>query len=64
MDLPVGLLFGERTLDIGGYDPLLRIARWLLSSLWRVEDTQIWLSDLAHAILARWCYRAIQPRYT
>ncbi|MGG7377436.1 hypothetical protein ACQ7B2_01090, partial [Escherichia coli] len=57
VDLPVGLLFGERTLGIGWYEPLLGIAGWLLYSLWRVEDTHIWHSELAHALLARWFYR-------
>jgi hypothetical protein len=57
VDLPVGLLFGERTLGIGWYEPLLGIAGWLLYSLWRVEDTHIWHSELAHALLARWVYR-------
>jgi hypothetical protein len=53
----VGLLFGERTLGLGWYEPLLGIAGWLLYSLWRVEDTHVWHSELAHALLARWVYR-------
>jgi hypothetical protein len=57
VDLPVGLLVGERTLGLGWPEPRLGIAGWLLYSLWRVADTHIWHSDLAHAILARWFYR-------
>jgi hypothetical protein len=57
LDLPVALLFGERTLGIGWYEPLLGIASWLLYSLWRVRDTHIWHSELAHAILSKLLYR-------
>jgi hypothetical protein len=57
VDQPVGILFGERTLGLGWYAPLLGIASWVLYSLWRVETTHIWHSDLAHAILGRWFYR-------
>jgi hypothetical protein len=57
VDLPVGLLFGERTLGIGWYEPLLGIASWLLCSMWRVADTHIWHSELAHATLGGWLYR-------
>jgi hypothetical protein len=57
IDQPVGMLVGEPTLGLGWYSPLLGIAAWLLYSLWRVESTHIWHSDLAHAILARWFYR-------
>ena len=57
IDRPVGLLFSERTLGIGWYEPLLGIAGWLVYSLWRVEDTHIWQSELAHALLGRWFYR-------
>jgi hypothetical protein len=53
VDQPVGMLLGERTLGLGWYSPLLGIASWLLYSLWRVENTHIWHSELAHAILAR-----------
>ena len=38
VDVPIGLLFGQRTLGLGWYEPLLGIASWLLYSLWRVED--------------------------
>jgi hypothetical protein len=57
LDLLVGLLFNERTLGIGWYEPLLGIAMWVVYSLWRVEDTHIWHSELAHALLSRWFYR-------
>jgi hypothetical protein len=57
VDQPVGMLFGERTLGLGWYSPLLGVASWLLYSLWRVANTHIWHSELAQAILARWFYR-------
>ena len=57
VDEPVGMLVGEPTLGLGWYSPLLGISSWLLYSLWRVETTHIWQSELAPAILARWLYR-------
>jgi hypothetical protein len=59
VDLPVGLLFGERTLGLGWWELPMGIVAWALYSLWRVADTHIWHSELAHALLARWFY----PRY-
>jgi hypothetical protein len=57
LDQPVGLLFGERTLGLGWWEIPVGLISWALYSLWRVESTHIWHSELAHALLAPWFYR-------
>jgi hypothetical protein len=55
LDLPIGLLLGEVT--AGWWSMPVGIASWVLYSLWRVETTHIWHSDLARATIGRLVYR-------
>jgi hypothetical protein len=57
LDQPVAVVFGGRTLGLGWWSLPLGALSWLLYSLWRVESTHIWHSELAHTVLARWFYR-------
>jgi hypothetical protein len=57
VDKPVGLLFNERTLGLDWWELPMGIVAWALYSLWRVADTHMWHSELAHALLASWFYQ-------